>query len=55
MKDMCRWCKHYMPDDRYNGCVGWCNKKDSPQTYNHECTEAEEGKQHWLSGKEVTE
>jgi hypothetical protein len=55
MKDKCRWCKHYMPDDRYNGCVGWCNVKDKPMSYDHECADAEQGTQHWLSGKEVKE
>lgn len=44
-----------MPDDRYNGTVGWCNAKDKPMAYNHECADREEGTQYWLSGKEVRE
>lgn len=55
MSHKCRWCKHYMPDDRYNGCVGWCNVKDKPMSYDHECADAEKGTQHWLSGKVVVE
>lgn len=54
-KDICRWCKHYRPDERYNGVLGWCDKHDSPAIYDHECTEREEGTQYWLCGKEVTE
>ena len=55
MKDKCRWCKHYMPDERYNGCVGWCIVKNRAISYDRTCDKLEEGKQHWLCGKEVTE
>ena len=44
-----------MPDERYNGCVGWCIKKNKPMAYNRTCDSMAEGKQHWLSGKEVKE
>ena len=55
MKELCRWRKHYMPDERYEGKVGWCIVKDKPSTYIDTCEKMAEGKQHWLSGKEVIE
>lgn len=55
MKDRCRHCKHYMPDERYNGVVGWCTVKDKPMSYDRTCDNREEGTQHTLTGKVVKE
>ncbi len=55
MKDKCRWCKHYRPDERYNGVVGWCEVKDRPMAYNRTCDKIEQGTQKWLCGKVVVE
>ena len=51
----CRFCKHYRPDERYFGVVGWCDHNDKPSAYEDNCEAFEEGKQHWLCGKEVKE
>jgi hypothetical protein len=51
----CRFCKYYRPDERYFGVVGWCDHNDKPSAYEDNCEAFEEGKQHWLCGKEVKE
>lgn len=52
---ICRYCRHYRPDERYRGVIGWCEKHDAPAQITDECEEAEKGKQYWLCGKEVKE
>ena len=52
---ICRFCKHYQPDERYFGVVGWCKVNDKPSGYDQTCKNMEEGKQYWLCGKEVRE
>ena len=54
-KDKCRWCKHYRPDERHNGVVGWCEVKDRPMAYNRTCDKIEQGTQKWMCGKGVVE
>lgn len=51
----CRMCKNFRPDERYFGVVGWCERKQEPTAYDGTCEKFEEGKQHWLNGKEVKE
>jgi len=53
MKNVCRWCMHYMPNERYKGFIGWCKEHDKPSTVDNTCEKMTEGKQHWLCGKEV--
>lgn len=52
---MCRWCKHYRPNEQYKGIIGWCMKHDKPTDVKSSCDDEEKGTQKWMCGKEVKE
>jgi len=52
---MCRWCKHYRPDERFRGIIGWCELHDRPTDVKSSCEDGEDGAQRWMNGKEVKE
>jgi len=53
MKTVCRYCKHYRPDERYRGVIGFCDKSDNPTSVKDTCHAFEQGEQKWLSGESV--
>ena len=55
MKEICRWCKYYRPDERYRGVIGYCDKTDSPAIVNGTCYDFEKGEQRWMNGERVEE
>lgn len=54
MKKICRFCKYYRPDARYQGVIGVCDANTERLcSVKDECEKFEEGPQRWLQGGEV--
>lgn len=51
MKTVCRFCKHYRPDERYRGVIGFCDMSDNPTSVKDTCYGFEKGEQRWLNGE----
>ena len=51
--EMCRWCKHYRPDERYRGVIGMCAKKRTPTDVKSKCIDYKKGEQFWMNGEGV--
>lgn len=55
MKQICRFCTNYRPDERYRGVVGFCDKYDEPKSVKDTCYDFEKGEQRWMNGEVVEE
>ena len=54
MRKICRFCKYYRPDARYQGVIGVCDANtEQSRSVKDECEKFEEGPQRWLQGGEV--
>ena len=49
-KEICRWCKEYKPDARYQGKLGICKTMDKGTSVIDTCKLFEEGPQEWMQG-----
>lgn len=55
MRTICRFCKHYRPDERYRGVIGFCDISDNPTSVKDTCYDFEKGGQRWMNGERVEE
>ena len=55
MKQICRFCTYYRPDERYRGVIGFCDKYDEPKSVKDTCYDFEKGEQRWMNGERVEE
>lgn len=51
----CRWCKHYRPDERFCGVIGYCENHKRATSVIDACADVECGTQRCMNGKEVKE
>lgn len=57
MREVCRFCMYYRPDEEYKGVIGICETETRrPTNVKQTCERFRGGAQKWLrSGKEVKE
>ena len=53
MKQICRFCTYYRPDERFRGKIGICSLDNNPTMITDTCYEFVKGGQHWLNGEKV--